>query len=156
MTSHISTHYPHISQWRHNGRDGVPHHQPHDCLLNHLFRRRSKKTPVTGEFPAQRKNVSTRKNVSIWWRHHDVIKRGRLVSNVITDTVGYDSHISSSGFIWHFVPSSSHIIMRAFSEKKIICLICITISVQIRSKSECSTRPKVTFCHDSRWLANCL
>ena len=40
--------------------------QPHDCLLNRLFRRRSKKTsklrvtglcagnsPVTGEFPAQ-------------------------------------------------------------------------------------------------------
>ena len=31
-------------QWRHNGRDGVSTHQPHDCLLNPLFRRRSKKT----------------------------------------------------------------------------------------------------------------
>ena len=54
-------------QWRHNERDGVSNHQPHDCLLNRLFRRRSKKTaklcatglcagnsPVTGEFPAQR------------------------------------------------------------------------------------------------------
>ena len=53
--------------WRHNGHDGVSNHQPHDCLLNRLFRRRSKKTskrrvaglcagnsPVTGEFPAQR------------------------------------------------------------------------------------------------------
>ena len=30
-------------QWRHNGRDGVSNHQPHDCLLNRLFRRRSKK-----------------------------------------------------------------------------------------------------------------
>ena len=53
-------------QWRHNGRDSVSTHQPHDCLLNRLFRRRSKKTsklsvnglcegnsPVTGEFPAQ-------------------------------------------------------------------------------------------------------
>ena len=47
-------------QWRH-GRDGVSNHQPHHCLLNRLFRRRSKKTskaprhwPVTGEFPAQR------------------------------------------------------------------------------------------------------
>ena len=28
---------------RHNGRDGVSNHQPHDCLLNRLFRRRSKK-----------------------------------------------------------------------------------------------------------------
>ena len=31
-------------QWRHNGRDSVSNHQPHDCLLNCLFRRRSKKT----------------------------------------------------------------------------------------------------------------
>ena len=38
-------------QWRHNGRDGVLNNQPHDCLLNRLFRDRSKKTPklhVTG------------------------------------------------------------------------------------------------------------
>ena len=53
-------------QWRHDRRDGFSNQQPHDCLLNHLFRRRSKKTlklrvtglcagnsPVTGEFPAQ-------------------------------------------------------------------------------------------------------
>ena len=49
-----------------NGPDGVSNHQPRDCLLNRLFRRRSKKTsklrvtglcagnsPGTGEFPAQ-------------------------------------------------------------------------------------------------------
>ena len=29
--------------WRHNDRDGVSNHQPHDCLLNCLFRRRSRK-----------------------------------------------------------------------------------------------------------------
>ena len=53
-------------QWRHNGRDSISNHQPHDCLLSRLFRRRSKKTskfrvtglcagilPGTGEFPAQ-------------------------------------------------------------------------------------------------------
>ena len=69
------------SLWRHNERDGVSNHQPHDCLLNRLFRRRSKKTsklrvtglceensPVTGEFPAQR--ASNAENDSIWWRHH--------------------------------------------------------------------------------------
>ena len=68
-------------QWRHNGRNGAPDHQPPDCLLNRLFRRRSKKTsklrvtglcegnsPVAGEFPAQR--ASNAENVSIWWRHH--------------------------------------------------------------------------------------
>ena len=31
-------------QWRHHGQIGVPNHQPHDCLLNRLFRRRAKKT----------------------------------------------------------------------------------------------------------------
>ena len=66
-------------QWRHN--DGVSNHQPHDCLLNRLFGRRSKKKskllvtslcagywPVTGEFPAQ--IASNAEIVSIWWRHH--------------------------------------------------------------------------------------
>ena len=72
----------HALQWRHNGRERVSNHQPHDCLLNRLFRRRSRKTPklrVTGlcegispgigEFPAQR--ASNAENISIWWRHHD-------------------------------------------------------------------------------------
>ena len=38
-------------RWRHNGRDSISNHQPHDCLLNRLFKRRSKKTSklrVTG------------------------------------------------------------------------------------------------------------
>ena len=68
-------------RWRQNERDAALNHQPHDCLLNHLFRHRSKKTaklrvtglcagdsPMTGEFPAQR--TRNAKNVSIWWRHH--------------------------------------------------------------------------------------
>ena len=67
-------------QWRHNERDGLSNHQPCDCFLNCLLRRRSSKTsklrvtglsvgnsPVTGEFPAQR--ASNAENVSIWWRH---------------------------------------------------------------------------------------
>ena len=33
-----------VLQWRHNDHDGVSNHKPHGCLLNHLFRRRSKKT----------------------------------------------------------------------------------------------------------------
>ena len=68
-------------QWRHNEPDGISNHQPHDCLLNRLFRRRPKKTsklrvtglcvrnsPLTGEFPAQR--ASYAEFFSIWWRHH--------------------------------------------------------------------------------------
>ena len=57
---------PWTLQWRQNGRqNGVTNHQPHDCLLNHLFKSRSKKTsklrvtglcagnsPVNGEFTA--------------------------------------------------------------------------------------------------------
>ena len=38
-------------QWRHKGHDGISNHQPHHCLLNRLFRCRSKKTSklrVTG------------------------------------------------------------------------------------------------------------
>ena len=38
-------------QWRHIDHDSVSNHQPHGCLLNRLFRRRSKKTSklrVTG------------------------------------------------------------------------------------------------------------
>ena len=31
-------------QWRYNGSVGVSNHQPQDCLLNRLLRRRSKKT----------------------------------------------------------------------------------------------------------------
>ena len=73
-------------RWRHNERDSISNHQPHDCLLNGLFRRRSKKTwklrvtglcagnsPGTGEFPAQM--ASNAENVSIWWRHHDRVGR---------------------------------------------------------------------------------
>ena len=78
-------------QWRHNGDDCVSNHQPHDCLLNRLFRRRSKNTskrrvtglcegnsPVTDEFPAQW--AGSAENVSIWWRHHENIRiiRGML------------------------------------------------------------------------------
>ena len=40
-----------LLQWRHNDRDVVSNHQPHDCLLNCLFRHTSKKTSklcVTG------------------------------------------------------------------------------------------------------------
>ena len=67
--------------WRHKWRDDISSHQPHDCLLNRSFRRRSKKTSklrvtgicagnsqVIGEFPAQM--ASNAENVSIWWRHH--------------------------------------------------------------------------------------
>ena len=74
-------------QWRYNGRDGVSNRLCLDCLLNRLFRRRSKKTsklrvtglcegnsPVTGESPSQR--ASSAEKVSIWWRHHEISATG--------------------------------------------------------------------------------
>ena len=70
-------------RWRHNDHAGVSNHQPPGCLLNRLFRRKSKKTsklrvtglcagnsPGTGEFSAQM--ASYAENVSIWWRHHAI------------------------------------------------------------------------------------
>ena len=72
-------------RWRHNGRDSVWNYQPHDCLLNRWFRRRSKKTsqlrvtgvcvgnsPGVGEFPVQK--ASNAEIFSIWWRHHILLK----------------------------------------------------------------------------------
>ena len=72
-----------LLQWRHDGRDCVSNHEPHDCLPNRSFRCWSKKpskprltglcagnSPVTGEFPAQA--VNSAENVSIWWRHYIV------------------------------------------------------------------------------------
>ena len=82
-TSRCSSQRRHCSplRWRHNDHAGVSNHQPHGCLLNRLFRRKSKKTsklcvtglcagnsPGTVEFPAQM--ASYAENVSIWWRHH--------------------------------------------------------------------------------------
>ena len=94
---------------KHKVRPEISNHQPHDCLLNCLFRRRWKKTsklrvtglcagdsPVTGEFPAQ--IDSNAENVSIWWRHHIrglaeqalfccMIKMWCCVDAVITDDI---------------------------------------------------------------------
>ena len=68
-------------QWCHNECDGISNNWHLNCLLNRLFRHRSKKTsklcitglckgnsPVTGEFPTQR--ASNAENISIWWHHH--------------------------------------------------------------------------------------
>ena len=89
--------------WRPNGCDGVSNHQPHDCLLNRSFRRRSKKTselrvtglcagnsPVTGEFPAQM--ASNAENVSIWWRHHDFVFAGNIIVHLANTSGAFILH----------------------------------------------------------------
>ena len=102
-------------QWRHNRCDGIPNYQPHDCSLNRLYRRRSKKTPklsvtslcvgnspVTGEFPAQM--ASNAENVSIWWRHRAALCGGQK-SEALTFALllGWTSYSSNSRvvMIWY-------------------------------------------------------
>ena len=103
-------------QWRHDGRDSVSNHQPHDCLLNRLFRRRSKKTsklrvpglcvvnsPGTGEFPAQMAGYA--ENVSIWWRHHGLSAQYQCIHIIMCVTpfihfTGSWSSISGKNFVW--------------------------------------------------------
>ena len=76
-------------RWRHNDHAGVSNDQPQCCLLNRLFRHKSKETsklrvtglcagnsPGTGEFPAQM--ASYAENVSIWWRHHAIWENVKL------------------------------------------------------------------------------
>ena len=58
---------------RHNGC----HQKPRECLFNHSFRRRSKKTynlRVTGLCVGNspHKKASNAENVFIWWRQHDI------------------------------------------------------------------------------------
>ena len=109
-------------QWRHNGRNGISNHQPHDCSLNRLFRCRSKKTskqritglcagdsPVTGEFPEQM--ASYAENVSIWWRHHELVSCCTMIWGFVCQKevsgAGTNNHISQILWVvgvWHIRP----------------------------------------------------
>ena len=97
-------------RWRHNGCDSVSNHQPHDCLLNCSFGRRSKKTsklrvtglcvgnsPGTGEFLVQM--ASNAENVSIRWRHHG--HRGSICHTPLSEAMMTHSlrrrHVASPG-----------------------------------------------------------
>ena len=96
-------------RWRHNGRDGVSNHQPHDCLLNRLFRRISKKiseprvtglcagnSPLTGEFPITK--GQWRGNVSIWWRHHG---RRSIPGHIMAWLLGFSGQYRS-WYWWYY------------------------------------------------------
>ena len=119
-------------QWHHNEHDGVSNHRCLNCLLNCLFRHRSKKTsklyvtglcegdpPVTGGFPSQR--ASNVEKVSIWWRHHEKWCRNcltciRIVAQLLLChlnctchlvTMLIRSHISFKSVQLHWAPISS-------------------------------------------------
>ena len=85
-------------QWRHSGRDCVSGHQPHYCLLNRLFRRRSKKTSklrVTG-LCAWNSPVPV-EDVSIWWRHHAFVQRKQPVAVKVLPRGLAEGHIVAMG-----------------------------------------------------------
>ena len=89
-------------QWRHNGRNGVPNHQPHDCLPKRFLRHRLKKTsklrvtglcagnsPVTGKFLAQMASNAE------MFPFNDVIMHGQV-------TIRRDDHrnVMRKMYIW--------------------------------------------------------
>ena len=137
-TSSVDTHQQSTLQWRHNGCDGVSNYQPHDSLLNRLFRRRSKKTsklrvtglcvgnsPVTGEFPAQM--ASNVENVSFRWRLHVI---HCAFFKTCTQVIPNKSE-------WHSFKSNWHI---SVIEPNQIDLFCFgsTFTKQVNTATKCT------------------
>ena len=125
-------------RWRHNGRDGFSNHQPRHCLLNRLFRRRSKETsklrvtglcvwnsPGTGEFPAQM--ASNAENVSIWWRHHAYATHWQMRTNphMYTNTINLETNHNGVVMNW---------LNAFFGEHACPCNICCKSRVPTKTR----------------------
>ena len=96
--------------WKyHNDHDGVSNHQPHGCLLNRLFRRRSKKTSklrVTGlcvgnspgPVNSPHKGPVTRK----MFPFDDVIinSRPQRISELFVNYVHYKDMAANQNVVW--------------------------------------------------------
>ena len=103
-------------QWRHNDRDDISNHRRLDCLLNRLFKRRSKKTSkfrvigfcegnssVTGEFFAQRVSHTCGAHVSqnsifkicnhMIWRYEWVIR-----IDIFHESINFYQHVNDRQF----------------------------------------------------------
>ena len=138
-------------QWRHNGRDSVSNHQSHDCLLNRLFRCRSRKTsklrptglcagnsPGTGEFPAQ--IASYAENVSIWWRHHDYVTHNAK-STALLVIICLDA-------LWQKINEQQHKTSHVF----VLCCILWFFSFLYKSSLPSFRQQGPLYCH---WLQSC-
>ena len=115
--------------WRHNDQCSVSNHQPHDCLLNRLFRRKSKKTSkrrVTGlcagnspvPVNSPHKGPVTRKMVPF----DDVIMMVNIVSNnglCIYSTKHYPNHLTYWGRATHICVSKLTIIVQITMADKV-------------------------------------
>ena len=126
---------PQSLQWRHNERDGVSSHQPHDCLFNSLFRRTSKKTLkfrvtglcvgdslVTGEFPAQRAsnavgatNTFQMRNFTVWDKMYFLLLTRHGWYNQVVDHGNYKTtymqidHQLTINILYYFTERKSYI-----------------------------------------------
>ena len=122
----------------HNERDGLSDHRYLGCLINRLFRRRSKKTsklrviglcegnsPVIGEFPTQR--YSNAENISIWWRHHghhgencniEITKGcpGQYVTVSLSECLSFICNLWSNKLVLNWILIWVHI-MEVFSQR---------------------------------------
>ena len=120
-------------RWSHNGRDSVSNHQPHDCLLNLLFRRRSKKasklcvtdlcvgnSPGTVEFPAHM--ASNVENASIWWRHHGLSSTAHPISLEAVPYLRWTWRLIHMKSIWNHICIPSHE----------ICVLYVRIYCELR------------------------
>ena len=104
---HISGHALHISlQWRHNGRDSSSDHQPHDCLLNHLFKAQIKENikasrhwPLWREFTGDRWILRTQGHhdfTSVWstlpfkkvYIHRITFGWDQILGSILSSTLG--------------------------------------------------------------------
>ena len=122
-------------QWRQNGRYGVSNHQPHDCLLTRLFRRRSKKTStfcitglcaanstLTGELLTQM--TSNGENVAIRYETHMAFCKIEICVHVDSVVIFPQSYLLSSPLMIQQAISSWNIAIGEW-----ICMLSIDIIV---------------------------
>ena len=134
----------HSLHLRHSDHDGVANHQPHGCLFNRLFRRRSKKTLklcgtglCAGNSPGTAQMASNTENVSIWWRHYVVLGNEQLIPhnfnewwlNSLTHTC-----ISSTNLV--SMPSRRKIDVRASTDGGENCKIVWSMNVHMYSGAQ--------------------
>ena len=98
ITKHYSDKHISTLHWRHN--DHVSNHQPHGCLLNRLFRRRSKKTSSSASL------------AFVWGIHQE-----RWIPRTKGQLRRKCFHLMTSS--WYYLHKSVH---RASAQKYIFCL----------------------------------
>ena len=96
-------------QWRHNEHGGVPIHQPHDCLLNRLFKEQSKENikaprdwPLCGEFTGDHIMYSPLKGNPSHWVINYMCFIGRPRMFNVTKTWAPSQYKDRLIYVWRF------------------------------------------------------